>query len=74
MAIKIPDDAKTGLLSSIKNYFKDELEEEIGDLKAELFLQFIIKEIGPVVYNKAIVDAQAFLQEKLLDMEASLYE
>ena len=61
MTLEIPDEARKRLLASIKNYFKEQLEDEIGDLKAELFLQFIVKEIGPVIYNKAIVDAEAFL-------------
>lgn len=74
MALEIPDDAKKRLLASIKTYFRDQLDEDIGELKAELFLDFVIKEIGPVLYNKAIVDAQTFLQEKLLDMEVNLYE
>ena len=34
------------------------MEDEIGDLKASLLLDFFVKEVGPSIYNKAIANAQ----------------
>jgi uncharacterized protein (DUF2164 family) len=34
-------------------------------------LQFILDEIAPSVYNLAIRDAQAYLQEKISDLEVN---
>lgn len=42
--------------------------EEIGDLKAGLFFDFILTELGPTIYNQAIADAQAFLEERVADL------
>lgn len=74
MAIKIDQDAEKYLISAIKRFFAEDLEEEIGDLKAMQVLDFCLKEIGPSIYNRAIADAQAFIQEKTSDLSGVLYE
>lgn len=56
------------LLSSIKRFFAEELEMDIGDLKASRILDYFVAEMGPSVYNQAIVDAQAFFTEKVADL------
>lgn len=74
MAITLQDEVKKRLLKSIKRYFIENLEEDIGELKAILFLDFCLQEIGPSIYNQAVADAQAHLQEKLSDLENACYE
>jgi uncharacterized protein (DUF2164 family) len=72
--IAITKDVKVQSLASIKRYFTENMEEEIGDLRAMLLLEFFVSEIGPSIYNQAIADAQVFLQEKIADLEGSCYE
>lgn len=74
MAITLPDNTQKQLVASIKRYFDEKMEEEIGDLKADLLLDFFLKEIGPSVYNQAVADAQAFFQEKTADLDGACYE
>jgi uncharacterized protein (DUF2164 family) len=74
MAIKLQQDTEKFLTDSIKRFFAEELDEDIGDLKAFLVLDFCLKQIGPSIYNQAIADAQAFFQEKSLDLGAARYE
>jgi len=74
MAITLSEQSKERLLTSIKRYFLENLEDEIGDLKATLFLDFCLQEIGASVYNQAILDAQTYIQEKAQDLEGSCYE
>ena len=50
------------------------MEEEIGDLKTGLLLDYILKEVGPTIYNQAITDAQAYFQEKAVDLDGACYE
>jgi uncharacterized protein (DUF2164 family) len=50
------------------------MDEEIGDLKATLLLEFCIKEIGATVYNLAVQDAQAYMQGKVADIDGSCYQ
>lgn len=62
------------LVDSIKRFFAENMEDGIGDLKASLILDFCVREIGPSIYNQAIADAQAFFQEKALDLGSARYE
>lgn len=74
MAIKLSDETSQRVISSIKRYASENLEEEIGDLKARLMLDFFLEEIGPSVYNRAIADAQAHMLERVGDLDGSCYE
>ena len=74
MAIEIADETKKHLIESIKQYFIENHDEEIGDLKALLFMEFCLKEIGPTIYNQAISDAQAYMRDKIADIDGSCYE
>ena len=74
MAIELSDDASKRALKSIRTYFDERLEQEIGDLQARLLLDFFLEELAPTVYNKAIFDAQAFVQERVVDIDATCFE
>jgi uncharacterized protein (DUF2164 family) len=74
MAIKLPKETEKRLIASIKRYFVENMDDDIGDLKAMLFLEFCLKEIGPSIYNQAVTDAQAWMQEKLTDLDGSCHE
>ena len=69
MPITLNPDATKKALVSIKRYASENLDDEIGDLKAALFLEFVLKEIAPSVYNQAIADAQAYFQDRVADLE-----
>jgi uncharacterized protein (DUF2164 family) len=74
VAITISSEAKKQLIASIKRYFEENMDEEIGDLKADLLLDYFLKEIGPTIYNQAIADARAFFEEKTADLDGSCHE
>ncbi len=74
MAITLPEQTKEDLTHSIKRYFLEERGEDIGDLQASLCLEFILKEIGPSIYNQAIRDAQSSLQNAVADLDLTLHE
>ncbi len=74
MAITLSDDTTKRLQTSIKRYFAEELDHEIGDLKAGLVLDFVLKEIGPSVYNAAIADARTYFEQRAADLEGVCYQ
>jgi uncharacterized protein (DUF2164 family) len=74
MPIALPQDTETFLLGSLQRYARENLDLELGDLQAKLLLGFVLKEVGPSVYNQAIADAQATLQEKVNDLSLDRYE
>jgi len=59
---------------SLQRYVGEALDEDIGDLKAALLLDFVLKEIAPTIYNRAIADAQAYFQARTADLEGVCFE
>ncbi|MES2127369.1 MAG: DUF2164 domain-containing protein [Pseudomonadota bacterium] len=74
MAIEISSDATKLAIASIQRYFSENMDEAIGSLEAGSLLSFFLKEIGPVIYNKAVVDAQASLQQRVAELDVEVYE
>ena len=74
MAITLSPETTKQLHASIKRYFAEQLDQEIGDLKASLVLDYCLKEIGPSIYNQAVADAQSYFQGRVADLEGVCYE
>jgi len=49
------------------------MTEPIGEMPAGLLLNFFVEEIGPAIYNSAIRDAQAQMQQGVADLDGELY-
>ena len=71
MTITLAEDARRQAIASLKRYLAEELDQDVGDLKAGLLLEFILKEIAPSVYNAAIGDAQTFLRDRVADLDGA---
>lgn len=56
------------MVSLVKEYFLKERDEEIGDLAATIFLDFIVEKMAPVFYNLGVQDSIGYLQDKLNDL------
>jgi uncharacterized protein (DUF2164 family) len=74
MRIKLSDERRDQIVSSLQAYFASELDRDISDFQAGLLIDFFIHELGAPVYNQAIQDARGFFQEKLADLEGEFYE
>ena len=73
-AVTLADDDRKHAIASIKRFVREELDEEIGDLKASLVLDYFLQELGPAVYNKAIADATTFFTERTADLGALAFQ
>jgi uncharacterized protein (DUF2164 family) len=69
MDIKLSPDTEKRLHSAIQRFVVEEYGESVGELGAGTFLVFCLKELGPAIYNQAVADAQACLQERVTDLE-----
>jgi uncharacterized protein (DUF2164 family) len=69
-AIVLPDTARKQAIAALRQYAAANFDEEIGDLKAGLLLDFILSELGPSIYNQAIADARQFFDERSSDLAA----
>jgi uncharacterized protein (DUF2164 family) len=73
MNIEFSKEARAQAIVSLKRYFEENMAEPIGDLPAGLLLNFFLEEIGPVVYNRAIADAQARMEQRAMDLGGELF-
>lgn len=73
MNIELSQQARADAVASIQRYFEENLPEPIGNLPAGMLLDFFMQEIGAVIYNRAIADAQARLAVRISDMSGELY-
>ena len=74
MALEFPTETKKQALESIKRFFTEEMENDIGDLKANTVLCFFLEELAPSVYNRAVSDAQGRVMESVGDLDGSCHE
>ena len=65
---KLEKEQKEQIISQIQKYFLEERDEEIGNLSAALFMDFMIKQVGPAIYNQAIKDAYTLVSKKIEDL------
>jgi uncharacterized protein (DUF2164 family) len=71
--MKIPYEQKVAAMDRIRDYFRDERGEELGNLAAESLFDFMLKTVGPFAYNQALHDARRVYEERLLSAEDELY-
>ena len=74
MAIEIPKEARAQAVASIERYFRENMDEPIGNITAGALLGFFIEEIGPLIYNKAVIDVQERLQAQIGELDIEVHE
>jgi len=74
MPIDIPKKSRTAAVSSIQRYFTANMDEPIGNIAADALLDFFLEEVGPLIYNQAIADAQTRLQQRVTELDIELHE
>jgi uncharacterized protein (DUF2164 family) len=73
MDIELSKEMRAQAIASLKRYFEENMDEPIGDLPAGLLLNFFLEEVGPAVYNRAIADAQARMEQRVVDLGGELF-
>lgn len=66
--IRIEDGKREAIIRSIKGFFLDERDEDLGDLASSLILDFIIDELAPEFYNQGIEDSYKYMNDMLEDL------
>jgi uncharacterized protein (DUF2164 family) len=74
MTLEIPKDARPQAIASIERYFRENMDEPIGNVAAGALLGFFLEEIGPIVYNKAVADVQERLQARVSEVDLEVHE
>ncbi|MDR7306210.1 DUF2164 domain-containing protein [Rhodoferax saidenbachensis] len=74
MAIDISKEARKQAITSIERYFRENMDEPIGNLAAGALLGFFLEEVGPLVYNQAVTDVQDRLQARVMEVDLEVHE
>lgn len=65
--IELDKHRRERLIDEIRNYFASEHDEPIGELKAGLILDEMIKMLGPDFYNKGVEDAKSYITHRIIE-------
>ena len=74
MSIELNKDARKQAVLSIERYFLDNMDEKIGNIQAAALLNFFVEEIGPSIYNQAVLEVQERLQTRIMEIDIEVHE
>lgn len=72
--IELPKQARQQAITSIERYFRENMEEPIGNVAAGGLLGFFLEEIGPAVYNQAVRDVQERWSARIAELDIEVHE
>ena len=73
MAIELPTATQQQAMQSIERYFREHMDEPIGNVAAGGLLKFFLAEIAPVVYNQGVSDAQNHMQQRVAEVDIDVH-
>ena len=74
MAIELPKEARKEAIASIERWFQEERGERVGNIAAGALLAFLLEEIGPSIYNRAVADVQEQLGARIAELDIEIHE
>lgn len=74
MTIELSKEDRAQAIASIERYFRQHMDEPIGNVAAGGLLGFLLEEIGPSIYNKGVADAQERLQARVAELDFEVHE
>ena len=72
-AVEFSKPARAAAIASMQRYFEENMPGPIGNLAAGLLLDSFLEDVGPAIYNQAIADAQARLQQRAIDLNGEIF-
>ena len=69
MSIELSKEDRAQAIASIERYFEANFEKKIGNISAGALLGFVLEEIGPSIYNRAVSDAKERMLMRVDDLE-----
>ena len=71
--IEFSKEERAAATAKLRAYFRDELDQDLGQLPPDMLLDFIGREIGGFFYNRGLYDAQAVVKNKAEDIVEAIY-
>ncbi|MEG2312628.1 DUF2164 domain-containing protein [Brevundimonas sp.] len=57
----------------VRAYFSTELDQELGQLAAEMLVEHFGQHVGKMFYNRGLRDAESVVRAKVEDISDTLY-
>lgn len=74
MPITLPPTTRQQAIASIERYFRENMDEPIGNVAAGGLLGYFLEEIGPAIYNQAVADVQERMQARMAELDIEVHE
>ncbi|MEP7282851.1 MAG: DUF2164 domain-containing protein [Rubrivivax sp.] len=73
MSIELNPEERQAAVASIERWFREHMEEPIGNVAAMGLLGFFVDEVGPCLYNRGVADAQERLHQRVDEVDIELH-
>ena len=74
MNLPLSKDQKANLIGSLRRFAAEELDAEWSEVRAGFVLEYFLKEIAPLAYNKGVDDARGQLAQLAEDLPGTCFE
>jgi len=71
MSVQLSDEAQEQATASLQRFCTEELDVSLSGIQITMLLKFVLAEIAPSAYNAGVAAAEAFLRDRLADLEAT---
>ncbi len=74
MAIALTPAEIADAIPSLQKFFREELDDELSEMRARFLLDFFLKEIAPHAYNRGVKDAENYFRARTEDLGGLCFE
>ncbi|MDV3251770.1 DUF2164 domain-containing protein [Devosia sp. BK] len=71
--IKFSREETKAIVGEIQDYFREELDQSIGAIPAEMLMQFFAERMGSYFYNRGLYDAQALVKKQVDNLTDEIF-
>ena len=71
--IKFSKEETKAIVGQIQDYFRDELDQEIGAIPAEMLMGFFADKMGAYFYNRGLYDAQVLIRKQVDSLSDEIF-
>lgn len=72
--LQLEPEERQRMIKEIQGFFREERDEELGLVAAEVILDFFLEGLGKVAYNKGLDESRKWFSRVMSDMEYGFEE
>jgi uncharacterized protein (DUF2164 family) len=73
MDIKLDPGRRERVTARLQLLFAKEFDDPLSDFRASEIVDLMLKTLGPAIYNQAVQDVRAHMQDKLDDLDGEIF-